>query len=101
MLNARIGGDLGCNGAQLTPTTNALSLDKVVVEGGMFLSAGFQSSGSIRLLGGQIFGDLDCSGAHLTARGIALNLATADIRGQRLYGFRANLPAQCPYRQRS
>jgi hypothetical protein len=57
MLNARIGGDFGCDGAQLKPTANALSLDKVIVEGGMSLSSGFQSSGSIRIPGGQIFGD--------------------------------------------
>jgi hypothetical protein len=47
----------------------------------MSLSNGFQSSGSIRLPGGQVYGDLDCAGAHLTADGIALNLTTADIRG--------------------
>jgi hypothetical protein len=81
MLNARTGGDFGCDGAQLTATGNALSLDKVIIEGGMSLSNGFQSSGSIRLPGGQVYGDLDCAGAHLTAGGIALNLATADIRG--------------------
>jgi hypothetical protein len=90
MLNARVGGDLGFNGATLTATDRALSLDKVAVEGKVSLASWshsdgsvnvFHSEGSVNLLGAQIRGDLDCEGADLAAKGISLNLTTAQIRG--------------------
>lgn len=90
MLNARVAGDLGFNGATLTATGRALSLDKVAVEGNVSLAKWshpdgsvtvFHSDGSVNLPGAQIRGDLDCDGADLAATGISLNLATAQIRG--------------------
>jgi sRNA-binding regulator protein Hfq len=90
MLNARVGGDLGFDGATLTATGRALSLDKVAVEGNVSLASWspsdgsvkvFRSDGSVNLPAAQIRGDLDCDGADLAAEGISLNLATAQIRG--------------------
>jgi len=55
MLNARIGGDLGGDGAVLEATGR----------GKLSLSAGFQSTGAVHLPGCQIYGDFDCAGAEL------------------------------------
>jgi len=90
MLNARIGGDLGFNGANLSATGLALSLDKIVVEGNVSFAKwvqpdgsveAFHSDGSINLPAARLEGDLDCEGADFAATGISLNLSTAKIRG--------------------
>jgi hypothetical protein len=81
MLNARIDGDFGCNGAQFTSTQAALSLDKVVIHGNASLTGGFVSSGLIRFSGAHIYGDVDFKGAVLTASVEALNLNTTAIDG--------------------
>ncbi len=90
MLNTRISGDLGFNGATLSASDRALSLDKIAVEGNVSFARwvqpdgsvdAFHSEGSVNLLAARIEGDLDCEGADFAATGISLNLATAKVRG--------------------
>ena len=71
LLGARIGGDLGCSGAELANDSGpALFADGLQVDQGMALTDGFTATGSgelgaVRLNGAHIGGILDCSGAKL------------------------------------
>lgn len=69
LLGAQIGGSLSLGGAKLrnvdadgTAVGNALSADRMVVQGGVFFREGFEALGEVRLLGAQIGGNLSCSG---------------------------------------
>ena len=71
LLGAQIGGSLGCGGGQFsnadpagTPIGDALSADRMVVTGSVFLNRGFSARGAVRLLGAQIGGNLDCGGGR-------------------------------------
>jgi hypothetical protein len=81
LLNARVEGNLSCNGAKLRAERNALSADGAQIDGGIFLKDGFESDGEIRLLGAQIKGNLECNGAKLRAKGNALSADGAQIDG--------------------
>ena len=71
LLGARIGGDLGCSGAELANDSGpALFADGLQVDQGMALTDGFTATGSgelgaVRLNGAHIGGILDCSGVKL------------------------------------
>lgn len=81
LIGARIGGSMGCDGAQLTAGDNGngtvLSCYGMQVGGSVFFRNGFVSRGEIRLHGVQIGGDLECDGAQLTGleegKGTSLN----------------------------
>ncbi len=69
LLGAQIGGDLTCTGGTFGNADEAgdalgfaLCADRIVVKGGVFLNAGFNASGEVRLLGAQIGGMLSCRG---------------------------------------
>jgi sRNA-binding regulator protein Hfq len=84
LLGAQIGGPLSCVGGTfknpLQPgvpgTGMALSADRAVVKGSVFLSNGFRAEGEVRLPRAQIGADLDCSsamfGGELNAEGTAI-----------------------------
>ena len=71
LLGAHIGGDLGCDGAQLRNDSGpALRGSGLQVGRSMFLRNGFMATGAgelgaVRLLGAHIGGDLACNGAQL------------------------------------
>jgi hypothetical protein len=81
ILNAQIGGDLNCIGANLLATGNALWADGAKIAGSVFLRDRFSSAGTISLIDTTIGGILDCGGATLTARKTALNADRARITG--------------------
>lgn len=73
LLGAQIGGDLTCTGGTFSnvaqdgyPLNRALSADRMVVKGGIFLNGGFTAMGEVRLPGAQIGGNLACSGGTFT-----------------------------------
>jgi hypothetical protein len=89
---AQIKGALDCLGAKLKVTKgNALTADRAEIGGIVYLQQGydlsgtmqgFESSGTIRLLGAKIMGDLSCSGAKLRVTdGDALYAYSAEIGG--------------------
>jgi hypothetical protein len=69
---ARIGGDLGCDGAMLSSDSGpGLRAFRLQVDGDMDLTGGFTATGSgdrgaVRLTSARIGGSLNCSGAKLT-----------------------------------
>ncbi len=74
LLGAVIGGNLGCRGATfIGPTKDgksagyALTGDRIVVAGGVFLDDRFTANGEVRLLGATISGNLTCMGATFIA----------------------------------
>ena len=61
---ATIGGNLICDGGQITNRSgDALRADTIRVEGGLFLRNGFKVEGDVHLVCANIGGDLDCSSA--------------------------------------
>lgn len=73
---AHVGRQLSLNGAHLAnPGNNALTADRITVDGAMFSGEGFRAEG-VRLLSAHVIGSLLLNGAHLVnARNDAL---TAD-----------------------
>jgi sRNA-binding regulator protein Hfq len=104
---AQVEGDLDCSNATfenppqpgVDGTGPALSLDRAVVEGNIFLRDGFRSEGEVRLLGAEIAGTLDCSNATfenplqpgVARSGLALAADRAVVTGSVFLcdGFRA------------
>src|ERR1700722_2955901 len=70
IINAQIGGNLDCTGANLAATGQALNASGAKVSGDVFLK-GVSSKGIISLTGAEIHGDLNCHGANLAATGYA------------------------------
>ena len=65
---AHIGGELEFSGATLTnPGKNALSADRLTVDGNLSYRAGFTTEGQVQLTGAHISGQLLLFGAHLKA----------------------------------
>ncbi len=107
LLNAQIEGNLECDSstfvnppqAEMNASGKALSADRAVVKGDVFLNKGFRADGAVRLLGAQIGGNLACSGGTFTnppkqgmdASGIALFADGAVVKGDVFLseGFRA------------
>jgi hypothetical protein len=83
LLRARIQGELRCRGARLeNPNGNALSADRMTVEGSVFLDQGFHATGAVRLLGARIQGQLSCTGARLeNPNGDALSADRMTVEG--------------------
>ena len=63
LLGAHLKSNLECDGAQLLAPGKALSLDGAKVEGAVFLRAGFECRGEIRMPGADISSDLVIFGA--------------------------------------
>jgi hypothetical protein len=82
LINAKIGGELGCKGASVSnPGGYALVADGVEVGAGVFLD-GLSSVGEVRLVGAKIGGELGCIGATFkNPGGDALNVQLADVKG--------------------
>ena len=71
LAGARIGGQLGCIGAELRNDSGpALIADSLHVDQGTFLRgftvAGRGGTGAVRLLGARVGGQLDCAGATVS-----------------------------------
>lgn len=83
LLNADIGGDLVCAGAEFNNSKGyAFCADGLKVKGSVFLSDGFKANGEVRLLDGDIGGMLNCVGAKLeNSEGIALNADGLKVNG--------------------
>jgi hypothetical protein len=83
LLGARIQGQLSCTGARLeNPNGDALSADRMTVEGDVFLHQGFHATGAVRLLGARIQGVLSCTGARLeNPNGDALSADRMTVEG--------------------
>lgn len=69
LVGAQIGGTLECSGGSFayadkdgTVLGDALSCDRMVVTGGVFLDKGFTATGAVRLHGAYIGGSLECGG---------------------------------------
>jgi sRNA-binding regulator protein Hfq len=76
--DSEIAGILSLDGS-LVPGVNA---DRAVIKGSVFLSNGFTSTGSVRLLGAQIGNDLECQEAKLDGNGgNSLSADRAVIKG--------------------
>lgn len=94
---AQIDGDLDVTNATLSNNRlpenpsggTALSADRIVVGGSIFLGGSFRADGEVRMLGARIGSDLDCSGGkfngpEIIANGAirrALSLHAATVRG--------------------
>lgn len=80
LTDARITGQLEFTGARLTnPGGQALTADRLVVEGSIFCREGFQAEGEISLAGARITGELGFVGARLiNPGGTALNCVNAE-----------------------
>jgi hypothetical protein len=89
LINAQIGGDLNCTGAQLAPDKKgrALTADGIVVAGSVHLRCGFKTTGIVRLPGARIGGDLDCHEGDFSARSAALELQSTTIQTAKLHDF--------------
>jgi hypothetical protein len=76
-------GDLVLSGARLeNPNGDALSADRMTVEGDVFLHQGFHATGEVRLLGARIQGQLACTGARLeNPNGNALSADGMTVEG--------------------
>jgi len=95
LLGAQIEGDLNCSGAMFENpakaggTGNALSADRAVIKGSVFLRNGSSTKGEVRLLGAQIGSNLDCEGATFEnppqngaiGSGTALNMDHTLVKG--------------------
>jgi len=69
LLNARIGGNLQCDGAKFDGNGGvALLADHVVIKGSVFLDDGFSATGKVRLQNAQITGNLVCDGAKFDGK---------------------------------
>lgn len=80
---AKLGGDLYCDGAELTGGKDSVALlaDGLETRGPVFLR-GAKVTGGVRLLGAKIAGDLECAGAKLTGGSKkALDFSGARIAG--------------------
>ncbi|CAN7287223.1 hypothetical protein LJR039_001314 [Pseudorhodoferax sp. LjRoot39] len=84
---AHIGGKLECaDGKFEAKNGDALSAERVVVKGSVFLNRTFRATGQVRLRGAQIGGDLACSGGQFEAEGKhALLLKRAVVMGAWLF----------------
>lgn len=84
---ARIDGSLDCsnavfNGARFGKKDVALTCDRAVIKGGVFLKNGFTATGSVRLLGAQIGGNMECVDATLDGMdGYALQAEGVTVGG--------------------
>jgi uncharacterized protein YjbI with pentapeptide repeats len=76
-------GDLVLSGARLeNPNGDALSADRMTVEGSVFLDEGFHATGAVRLLRARIQGQLSCRGARLeNPNGNALSADGMTVEG--------------------
>ena len=80
LLGVRIGGNLECDGAELSSTDGpALHANGLQADGGVFLSGGFRAVGAgeggvVRLPGARIGGQLDCTGGRTRHGGSGLDL---------------------------
>lgn len=95
LLGAKIGGNLTCKGGTLrnangdgAPLGAALSADRMMVEGNVFLDDGFKVTGAVHLLGAQIGGQLSCAGSSFrnadgdgVLRGYALSADGMTVKG--------------------
>ena len=81
-VNAQIGGDLNCTGAQLAPDKKrcALTADGIVVAGSVHLRCGFKATGGVSLIGAQIGGDLDCHKGDFATSAAKLYIQSTTIR---------------------
>ena len=70
LLSAHISGQLDLRGAKLAnPGGNALSADRITVDGSVYCGEGFKAKGEIRLPGAHISGQLDLTKAKLVNPG--------------------------------
>lgn len=66
---AQIGGNLGCQGANLNGKDCALVADGASIKHSVYLNEGFTATGRIRLLSARIGGDLYCDSAKFDGKG--------------------------------
>ncbi len=79
LMGAQIGGSFECNGGTfknppqmgahqktLSGTGDALSADRAILRGGVYLGTGFTADGEVRLHGARVAGDLFCSGGRFS-----------------------------------
>ncbi len=83
LLGAKIGGIFSCiDGTFSNERGNALSADRIKVDGNVFLQDKFDATGEVRLLGAKIGGHLSCiDGTFSNERGDALDASNAQITG--------------------
>lgn len=83
LMDAQIGGTLDCGNATFIGNVlqengrakygHALSSDRIVVKGSIFLNRGFNATGAVRLMGAQIGGNLDCMNATFDGKAFQEN----------------------------
>jgi len=74
LAGSQIDGDLDCAAGtfsnprcpEVSSSGVALSLERIVAKGGVFLSNGFSADGEVRLLGARIRGNIECDGGKFT-----------------------------------
>lgn len=105
LLGVQIGGNLQCGGGKFHHNDtaegavgDALLADRMVVNGGVFLTDEFEAIGRVRLIGAQISGNLDCTGGTFrnvdsdgNAKGEALTADGVVVMGD--IGFRRGFSA--------
>jgi hypothetical protein len=100
-IEAQIGGELNCSGGHfenqersgVAESGGALTLDRAVVKGSIFLIEGFSAEGKVRLHGTEIGSNLECSGATFGNQGdTALSADGAVVKKDVFFdnGFRAD-----------
>jgi hypothetical protein len=97
--NARIGGNLECNGGTFeNPTGKALFIERAKIGGGVFMSNAdnqpFHAIGEVRLVGARIVGTLVCDGGQFENPGVALNFDGAQIGGSVFLRYADSQPFQ-------
>ena len=90
LLNIQVGGDMDFRAAILTAAEfgdhPALTADRAMINGDVFLNRHFVANGRVSLTGAQIEGSLDCSSATLrNEAGPSLVLARVVIKGALIY----------------
>lgn len=85
LAGAHIGGSLSCAGGQFEPgekEDHALSADRAVINGGVFLVRPFKATGTVRFIGAEIGDNFVCSGGLFEPKeGVALSVESAVVKG--------------------
>ncbi len=98
LMNMEVHGDVKCEGGTFSHSQpsddcqpvdshkHAISFDRSIIDGSIFLRDGFEATGQVRLIGTTIKGDLDCSGGSFSVSPYAEDCFTVFIARSLIQG---------------
>jgi hypothetical protein len=87
-IGMRVNGDFDCTEGRIensTGTCHAVSIDRSIIGGSVFLRNGFSAHGQVRMFGVKIGNDLDCSGGEFYRTSVT-DSAVLETRGAEIGG---------------